>query len=35
MLLAAAGAAKNEPRLFYRPSASPMVNRSFSSHYYD
>lgn len=35
LLLAAAGAAKNEPRLFYRPSGHPMVNRSFSSHYYD
>lgn len=35
MLPAAAGATKNEPRLFYRPLCRPMVNRSFSSHYYD
>jgi len=34
-VLAAAVAAKNEPRLFYRPSGRPMVNQSFSSHYYD
>ena len=26
---------KKWPRLFYRPSGHPMVNRSFSSHYYD